>query len=319
MTIEFFCPNEHQLSAPDNMAGKAGKCPRCGSKFLIPTLEELQEEHASEPAPSAATGGGSDKRSSSGVGRGGAESPKAGAASSTSKKLAWQGAPTTASPAAAESSAAKKKGDEPTSAGETSKSATRRAVAALPPGHFMFLCPNNHKLNGPLSLKGKPGQCPHCGAKFRIPDDAEDDGTQEPPTDDRASGSGKGSRAPSAADEIVEEGIIVDTEPEAEEIPAVEPISVWQLPPPPPGQGHRLAELFAWVWAQREQNAVIELTLKDDETFVPKWFAAELSVEGYGSFATEDEFGRYSLHVLPWDSIQRLVVRQLEDLPPQFE
>ena len=30
MTIEFFCPNEHQLSAPDNMAGKAGKCPKCG-------------------------------------------------------------------------------------------------------------------------------------------------------------------------------------------------------------------------------------------------------------------------------------------------
>src|SRR5690606_3789560 len=34
---------------------------------------------------------------------------------------------------------------------------------------IVFLCPNNHKLNGPASLQGQPGQCPHCGAKFRIP------------------------------------------------------------------------------------------------------------------------------------------------------
>src|SRR3954453_18181643 len=49
---------------------------------------------------------------------------------------------------------------------------------------FVFLCPNGHKLNGPPSLKGKPGQCPHCGAKFRIPDDDEmelpEDTSEEP-------------------------------------------------------------------------------------------------------------------------------------------
>src|SRR4029079_2436042 len=36
---------------------------------------------------------------------------------------------------------------------------------------FFFLCPNGHKLNGPPSLKGKPGQCPQCGARFLIPTD----------------------------------------------------------------------------------------------------------------------------------------------------
>ena len=36
---------------------------------------------------------------------------------------------------------------------------------------IIFLCPNGHKLSGPANLKGKPGQCPHCNAKFVIPED----------------------------------------------------------------------------------------------------------------------------------------------------
>ena len=36
-------------------------------------------------------------------------------------------------------------------------------------GTFAFLCPNNHRLNGPLKLQGRAGQCPYCGVRFRIP------------------------------------------------------------------------------------------------------------------------------------------------------
>ena len=58
MTIRFLCPNGHQLSAPESMAGKAGKCPKCNTAFAIPTLEELNAEAPAEepaPAPAAAT------------------------------------------------------------------------------------------------------------------------------------------------------------------------------------------------------------------------------------------------------------------------
>lgn len=317
MTIEFFCPNEHQLSAPDNMAGKAGKCPRCGSKFLIPTLEELREG-MEEPAPEPVSSSGAGSRSAKGK----AETP-----SGSSKKLAWQGAPAAPSLKVGASSGKKSSSDAPTTpAADTAGSDARRAAPPLAPGNFVFLCPNNHKLNGPVSLKGKPGQCPHCGAKFRIPDDDEagEEGssaeTAPSTTMPSAPSSDKSLRKPSdsAPPDEIAEGIIVDTEPEAEEIPSVEPISVWQLPPPLPGQGHRLAELFSWIWSQREQRCVVELTLKDGQAFAPKWFAAELSVEGYGVFAIQDEFGRFTLTVLPWDSIQRMAVRNLEDIPPYF-
>ena len=41
-------------------------------------------------------------------------------------------------------------------------------VAAKEP-QFEFLCPNGHRLHGPVSLQGRPGECPDCGSRFRVP------------------------------------------------------------------------------------------------------------------------------------------------------
>jgi len=37
----FLCPNGHKLNGPPTLKGKAGKCPECGARFLIPTDEEI--------------------------------------------------------------------------------------------------------------------------------------------------------------------------------------------------------------------------------------------------------------------------------------
>lgn len=37
----FLCPNGHKLNGPPTMKGKAGRCPECGARFLIPTDEEI--------------------------------------------------------------------------------------------------------------------------------------------------------------------------------------------------------------------------------------------------------------------------------------
>lgn len=39
--IVFLCPNGHRLNGPSRLAGKAGQCPHCNAKFLIPSLEEM--------------------------------------------------------------------------------------------------------------------------------------------------------------------------------------------------------------------------------------------------------------------------------------
>src|SRR6266850_3362495 len=105
--MKFLCPNGHPLNAPENLAGKSGKCPKCSASFIVPQPDEVGQSTnlvaASGSTVTPAMGSGMD----------------------------------------------------------------------LPGGGeiFVFLCPNGHKLNGPPSLKGKPGQCPHCGARFLIPTD----------------------------------------------------------------------------------------------------------------------------------------------------
>lgn len=42
-----------------------------------------------------------------------------------------------------------------------------------------FRCPNGHKLNVKSFLAGKKGICPHCGTKFVIPDEAEQDDAED--------------------------------------------------------------------------------------------------------------------------------------------
>ncbi len=51
--IVFLCPNGHKLNAPRRLQGHAGKCPHCGEKFRIPTLDEPDAAAApADPLPS---------------------------------------------------------------------------------------------------------------------------------------------------------------------------------------------------------------------------------------------------------------------------
>ncbi|MDR2438749.1 MAG: DUF4339 domain-containing protein [Planctomycetaceae bacterium] len=36
MGIRFFCPNGHKLNVKEHLAGKAGFCPECGARLVIP-------------------------------------------------------------------------------------------------------------------------------------------------------------------------------------------------------------------------------------------------------------------------------------------
>ena len=50
MLIEFLCPNGHRIHCDSQRSGLAAKCPKCGERFRVPTVAEL------EAAPPAAEG-----------------------------------------------------------------------------------------------------------------------------------------------------------------------------------------------------------------------------------------------------------------------
>ncbi len=252
MVIKFLCPNGHQLNAPENMAGKKGKCPKCQSAFVVPTLEEVaaaEAEGQSEPQePSVAVDA---------------------------------------------------------SAGELSNVAASASGKGPPPGDlFIFLCPNGHRLNGPPSLKGKPGKCPHCGARFRIPTDEEDE------TPEEAAGGQQPMQVVVGAPESGGSGgfrfPIEQFAPQEEEADH------------PPAGAPGLGYIFAKLWQDRSDRTEVEIFLSEGEILSPEHFSARLSNSDYGVFAIQEGDGSYAVTVIPWSAVRRVGVRKLGELPGEL-
>jgi hypothetical protein len=247
MSIEFLCPNGHQIRCPDEQAGRAAKCPKCGVKFRIPELAELETADADSAATSPVQSG--------------------------------------AAPA-------------------------QHEVAE---GEIEFLCPNGHTLHGPASLQGRPGQCPECGSKFRIPSYDE-----VPDEDEETAGHeisvGRVDAGDSGLDlEEVNAGPPMATPPElvvedVEEIP--------ESAATVPAEG--LGGMFGKLWAQRSEGATVELCLSDGQTVKPDHFAEKLSQGTHGVFGTKDPEGGYTLVAVRWESVLRVIVRGLESLPEEM-
>jgi hypothetical protein len=295
--IKFLCPNGHQLTAPDHLAGKTGKCPKCSTAFMVPTLEELAagEAPADEPAGETPKPPAEDDRM-----------PPA--------KPAAEGA--TADPEAEKSGVEKSAGKSDVGQSDTSKSGvagsskigTESTKGKSGSNVFVFLCPNGHKLNGPPSLKGKAGQCPHCGARFVIPED-------DIPEEDIPTGAADEDELPEEevpAGEPVEDEASVEAElePEEEVIEAVVEEAEPDPEPIPPGV-HALGYIVGRLWDHKTETTELEIFLQEGEIISPDQYSELLSTGEYGVFAHKEGDEDYSLSVIPWSAVRRVDLRKV--------
>ncbi|WP_254510322.1 hypothetical protein [Anatilimnocola floriformis] len=280
--IKFLCPNGHQLSAPDHMAGKGGKCPKCATAFVIPTLEELNE---GAPAPESGDASQPNEADRMPPGKLPPLDPMPG--------------PTSDAGNGGQSDVGK------SGVVGGSRIGTESTKSSVKPGVFVFLCPNGHKLNGPPSLKGKAGQCPHCGARFMIPEDdvpEEDIPTGEVEDDDVPSGDpveDEMSLGPETAEEEVVEATVEEIEPDPEPIP--------------PGV-HALGYIVGRLWDHKNDTTELEIFLQEGEIISPDHYAEILSTGEYGVFAHKDNDEEYSLSVIPWTAVRRVDLRKVTKL-----
>lgn len=235
--IKFLCPSGHPLSAPENLAGKPGKCPKCNTPFVVPPPDEDPELLAADDLASLSSGS--------------LTTPSAG----SGKNLG---------------------------AGET----------------FMFLCPNGHKLNGPPSLKGKAGQCPHCGARFRIPTDEEIDAAGDDELGLAEDSSG--------ADRIDFNRLFAGD-------------AGGQAPATLPAGGAGMGIIFGRLWQERTDETEIEIFLTEGEILVPDYFSQALSRSDFGVFAIQEGDGSYAITVVPWSAVRRVSMRRIAELPPELQ
>jgi hypothetical protein len=178
-----------------------------------------------------------------------------------------------------------------------------------PDPQIEFLCPSGHRLHGPAHLQGKPGECPDCGARFRIP-----------VYDDLAEGE---EDEASAEQEISMGGVALDDnvpEAEADDGPAVVEASE-QSAAATSNRGtgaHPLAEIFLRLWRRKPAEAVAELRLASGETLVVERFSRALSQPAHGVFSVKDADGGNTLAVVAWDSVERVLIRGVKNLADEM-
>lgn len=204
--------------------------------------------------------------------------------------------------------------------------------------NISFLCPNGHKLNAPASLQGRVGQCPHCKAKFRIPTLVEESSVEiagvptveAPVPTPSAAEVAEEPIEESASESVVAENSALAND-SASQISEIAPSEIREITPsalgmsldqnelggnsPSSGVSHSLMSIFDTLWEERAHGAVVELHLADGVIVTPDWWAQSLSATGYGVFALENRDGSYQMEAIAWDSVQRIIVRNITELP----
>lgn len=266
MVIRFLCPNGHKIHCPDDRAGKAARCPKCGVKFQIPGISEVEMSGMGDSLPAVADSGAYPVMSNSGA--------------------------------------------FPAFTGAERFGRVEEQIE--------FLCPNGHRLHGPASLQGRPGQCPECGSKFRIPsyEDVPDD-EQVAPQEQISLTSGEGGEdsnvaLPGAKSQSVE--LAGYEEPESAAVVVDTTGGEGQ-----PAAVHPMAALFSRLWAEKSPGAAVELHLSNGETITPDRFAGKLSQGSHGLFGVQESDGTQTLTAVAWESICRVLVRGLEQLPEEMQ
>ena len=161
---------------------------------------------------------------------------------------------------------------------------------------FEFLCPNGHRLHGPASLQGRPGECPDCGSRFRIPT-YEDIPAEEETEQQIGRGRAGGREGSEIGTRATTPPAVVDHATTAE----------------------TTRMMFVRLWNMRPQGATVELRLRSGETIVPDQFLARASEESrQGIFTTVEPDKTISLVVVPWDAVDRMAIRGLSEVPKEL-
>ncbi|NDC63277.1 MAG: hypothetical protein EBZ59_04655 [Planctomycetia bacterium] len=229
---------------------------------------------------------------------------------------------------------------------DTSKTAARRGDEGAGEGPITFYCSNGHRISVRPSLAGKRGTCSKCGIALTIPSPrrhaeaavpADRPAAEEPRADLSALASAPErnddgpSTAPAAAAEEGSElqklfeavgdgregaNDDVDAVESAVHTAAVGEAAAGGEPVPAGMPPHNpIADLVARLWAERGHGGIVELHLAGGSVILPEWYEPVWSRGTHGLFAGQAADGTVTLTAVAWDSIQKVVVRQVDGLP----
>ena len=75
------------------------------------------------------------------------------------------------------------------------------------------------------------------------------------------------------------------------------------------------AQLVARLWAEREHGGKFEIHVTGGGVILPQWYEPRWSRGTHGLFANQAADGSVTLTAVAWESVQKIIVRQIEGLP----
>ncbi len=229
-----------------------------------------------------------------------------------------------------------------------------RADAKAGSGTITFQCDNGHRINVPAKLAGKRGTCSKCGIAVVIPlagqpqpapapQPAFDAAAVAPPEPVAAEAFAESPAATPAPDAPAADQFANLFEGASAAAPAVEDVSIeindaggesvtgggsgvgdvvagyapeqFAGPDETTIVENPTAQLVARLWLERGHGGVVELHLTGGGVILPEWYEARWSRGTHGLFASQAADGTVTLTAVSWESIQKVVVRQVEGLP----
>ena len=213
---------------------------------------------------------------------------------------------------------------------------------------IVFFCPNGDKIVVPAKLAGKRGLCTKCKVAVVIPivgkpaaaepaiavelPDVEAAPTAEPEAVDVEATAGaepeavvaepEAAAVPPPPNPSAEWTFVAETEASHVGLdlgPSGGTEGAWAIPSPPEAGGgaeHPAARLVARLWVERDHHGgIVELHLSGGSVILPEWYEPNWSRGTHGLFASQAVDGSVTLTAVAWDTIEKIVVRQVQGLP----
>ena len=221
-----------------------------------------------------------------------------------------------------------------------------RSEPKLAADAITFKCANGHRIVVPAKLAGKRGTCSKCGIALVIPATSPAVGAREPKPE---AGPEEASASPLPGAGPEETPVMPEQEPATEppnafadlfnavsasqsragDDTAAEPSDDGpqdfgdQIEEAPGGSaiGDVLANEAGQGDAEPSEIAVaghggiVEIHIAGGGVILPEWYEPQWSRGTHGLFASQAADGSVTLTAVAWDSIQKIVVRQVEGLP----
>jgi len=229
----------------------------------------------------------------------------------------------------------------------------RLPAAAATGEKIVFHCPNGHRIVASAAFAGKQGKCSKCQVDVTIPGPgdrpsaaavadeeaaapagsgvADEMPETQPPAEDQAAGIPGPEPAEAAVAADQGEASAAGEDPAGAEEkenwsfmggqPDQQPSGYESAWAPPDAAGHggeagnATAILVARLWAERDHGGVIELHLDGGSVILPEWYDANWSRGTHGLFASQAADGTVTLTAVAWETVRKVVVRQLTEVP----